>query len=164
MITPAQILSYKTKMQTILSKEKKMVFSQYMGKEQAKELMSSKCSFMTQFANMKEKCLFVSQIPKARVKSSLKQKKITVQRTRLIKKKVVVIIKNKEIIMETMEPLKAAMNMMNMTLTNMKKNMMIMKDKGINGGKNIGKLKDSKMKRTSKKMISKQDLKEKQIW
>ena len=63
--------------------------------------------------------------------------------------------------METMEPLKAAMNMMNMTLTNMKKNMMIMKDKGINVGKKIGKLKDLKMKRTSKKMISKQDLKEK---
>ena len=63
--------------------------------------------------------------------------------------------------METMEPLKAAMNMMNMTFTNMKKNIMIMKDKGINEGKNIGKLKDSNMNRTSKKMISEQDLKEK---
>ena len=140
-----------------------MVFSQYMGKEQQKELMSSKCSFMTQFANMKEKCLFVSQIPKAQVQSSLKKKKkMTVQKARLIKKKVVVIIiKNKKIIMETMEPLKAAMNMMNMTFTNMKKNIMIMKDKGINEGKNIGKLKDSNMNRTSKKMISEQDLKEK---
>ena len=141
-----------------------MVFSQYMCKELERELMSSKCSFMTQLTNMKEKCMFVSQILRALVQSSLKKKKkmMALKAQVITIEKVVISIKNKKVIIETMESLKTAMNMMNITnMMNMtlEKNIMIMKDKRINKGENIEKLKDSKMKRTSKIMILEQGLK-----